>query len=90
MTSGSIHRNDRHSSVGVVVTCCTGAPARFGITKTSGGLVGEDWMNAISAPSGETAPMLEPAMAVSRVRGPPPAGISYMCRSPGCASLVTR
>jgi hypothetical protein len=76
MTSGSIQRNNRHASAGVVVTCCTGAPALFGMTKTSGGLVADDWMNAIIAPSGDTSPMFDPAISVSRVRGPPPAGIS--------------
>ena len=34
--------------------------------------------------------MLEPVIVVSRVRGPPSIGISYMCRSPGCASVETR
>jgi hypothetical protein len=39
MSLGSAHLNDRHSSVGVVVTCFADAPARFGITNTSGGLL---------------------------------------------------
>jgi len=47
--------------VGVVVTCCTGAPALFGITNTSGGLVTDEWMSAIMAPSGDTSPAFEPS-----------------------------
>ncbi len=42
------------------------------------------------APSGDTSPMLDPVIVVSRVRGPPATGISYMCRSPGWTSLETR
>jgi hypothetical protein len=39
MTFGSIHLNDRHSSVGVVVTCFAVAPGVFAIRYTSGGFV---------------------------------------------------
>ena len=37
-TSGSAHLNERHSSVGDVVTCRAVAPAVLGMTYTSGGL----------------------------------------------------
>src|SRR5437667_11975927 len=38
-TSGSAHLKERHSSVGVVVTWRPVAPAVFGMTYTSGGLL---------------------------------------------------
>jgi hypothetical protein len=75
ITLGSIHLNDRHSAVGVVVTCLAGAPGVLAITNTSGGLLLYEYTTPSMPSSGETSASFEPVAIVMRVRAPPSSGI---------------
>jgi hypothetical protein len=88
ITRGSIQSNDRHSSVGVIVTCVAGAPGRFADTNTSGGLLLYEYTRPTVESSGETTASFDPVIDVIRVRSPPSMDTEYRCRSPGWTSLV--
>jgi hypothetical protein len=73
--SGTIQLNESHSVVGDVVSCLVAAPARFGMTKSSGGRFDVENTSASMEPSGDTVTLCPPAFAVRRSRAPPATGM---------------
>src|SRR5512136_1858856 len=74
-TCGSAHLNDRHSAVGVVVTCFAAAPGVFGMRNSSGGRLAYEWTRATVESSGDGLAAVDPVMVVIAVRVPPSIGI---------------